>query len=1102
MRKFCDPWLEEFVVAQVLVRSKKWLVFALMSVILISCQTQVKPDATLSGTGVPVRLVLSGLSTVQVNACVPYLGISQDAQGASAPVETDVMVFLSALGSGSFFADPTCSIPTSFVNLVAGNASAIFYYKNTQVETDTVIASPTGLVGASLPILVDGPFQLALSGPTSIKTDTCKSYTLQVQNPSGAGRNATSAVLVNLLGASAGSFYSNSSCSTAITSVTIPQGSSLKFVYYKNSVVEDVTLEAEDDAGLLNAAALPVSVDGPTKLALSGPSPLLKNSCGTYQVKSLNPSDVVTPVNSATVINLSGAGAGSFYSDSNCFTSTATALIGSGASSVTVYYLNTTNQSVTLSAADDAAVLSAATLAVSVEGATKLALEGPTSLGAGACGTYSVVSQSASDSELGVSVSTTVNLSDSGSGVFYSDSSCQTSITSVGIAAFSSRATVYFMDNTTQSTTLTAADNSSTLTAGSLTVNVAGASKLAVVGAANIDASVCTAYQAQAQNGAGTATAVTTNTIVNLSGGSLGNFFSDSNCTSTVSQVLIPLSSSSATFYFKDTVADTAVLTATDNAGLLTAGSLTVTVNSPLVAVLEISEDPSYDFGTVAVGNTSDHSFTVSNTGNNPATDMKEAIGAALVTPFGFKGGSYPGTGGTCVTSLNQGSSCTIVVSFAPSSQANFSDSVTLSYNNSSSEQTVARLLSGTGGSAGSGSGGDLDTSFSGDGMAVSSYGPNDVLNGVAVQQSGKLVVAGATRLSSSYDYDIALIRYNSDGSVDTSFGSNGLTRTDIRGGDDAAYAVALQSSGKIIVVGYSKNQYGNNQAMAIVRYTSNGVLDTSFGGGDGVVLHQFSYDNNDTANAVVIDSSDRIVVVGKAGTNWIFSRYTSSGSADTSFGTTGSLSLSGLATYHSGLSVAIQSNGKIVAAGYAAESNFTVAGIVLVRLNSNGSADTSFDGDGVKTTALSSGFDMARSIALQSDGKIVVAGTTYNSTSGEFDFAVLRYTSSGQLDSSFDADGIKTFSTADSGNHIAESVRVDSNGKIVVAGYTDGSSDDVFVVARLNTDGSLDSDFGTDGVASLNNGRAHGMALQSDGKIVAVGESSGGNFVTVRFLP
>ncbi|MEZ4751826.1 MAG: choice-of-anchor D domain-containing protein [Bdellovibrionota bacterium] len=1102
MRKFCDLWSEEFVVAQVLIRSKKWLVFALMSVILISCQTEVKPDNTLSGSGVPVRLVLSGLSTVQVNACVPYLGISQDAQGASAPVEADVMIFLSAIGSGTFFADPTCSIPTNFVNLVAGNASAIFYYKNTNVETDTVMASPTGLVGASLPVLVDGPFQLALSGPTSIKTEVCKSYTLQIQNPSGAGRNATSAVLVNLLGAGSGSFYSNSSCSTAISDITFAQGSSLKFVYYKNSVVEDVTLTAEDDAGVLNSASLPVSVDGPMKLALSGPNPLLKNSCGTYQVKSLNPSDVVTPVNSATVINLSGAGAGSFYSDSNCFTATSTALIGSGSSSATVYYLNTTNQSVNLAATDDAAVLTGATLPVSVEGATKLALEGPTSLGAGACGTYSVVSQSASNSELGVSVNTTVNLSDTGSGIFYSDLGCSASITSVSLAAFSSRATVYFKDNTTQSTTLTAADNASSLTSGSLTVNVAGASKLAVVGSANIDANVCTAYQAQAQNGAGSATAVTTNTIVNLSGGSLGNFFSDSGCSSTVSQVLIPLNSSSATFYFKDSVADTAVLTATDNSGLLTAGSLTVTVNSPLVAVLTISEDPSFDFGTIAVGNTSDKTFTVSNTGNNPATQMKEAVGAALVSPFGFKGGSYPGTGGSCGTSLNQGNNCTIVVSFAPTSEASFSDSVTLSYHNSSSEQTVARLLNGTGGPAGSGSGGDLDTSFSSDGMAVSSYGPNDVLNGVALQTSGKLVVAGATRSSSYYDYDIALIRYNSDGSVDSSFGtSSGITVTDIRGGDDAAYAIAQQSNGKIIVVGYSKNQYGNNQAMAILRYTSNGILDTTFGGGDGVVLRQFSTDNNDTANAVAIDSSDRIVVVGKAGYNWIFSRYTSSGSVDTSFGSTGSISLSGLATYHSGLAVAIQSNGRIVAAGYAAESNLTVAGIVLVRLTSNGSADTSFDGDGVKTTALSSGFDMARSIALQSDGKIVVAGTTYNSSTGDFDFAVLRYTSSGALDTSFDTDGIKTLAV-DSGNNIAESVRIDSSGKIVVAGYVDRSaSDDLFVVARLNSNGSLDTGFSGDGIASLNNGRAHGMALQSDGKIVAVGESSG-NFVTVRFLP
>ena len=159
------------------------------------------------------------------------------------------------------------------------------------------------------------------------------------------------------------------------------------------------------------------------------------------------------------------------------------------------------------------------------------------------------------------------------------------------------------------------------------------------------------------------------------------------------------------------------------------------------------------------------------------------------------------------------------------------------------------------------------------------------------------------------------------------------------------------------------------------------------------------------------------------------------------------------------------------------------------------GDLDTSFDSDGKVTTEVGSTDDFARSVAIQSDGKIVAAG--FSSNGSDWDFALVRYNTDGSLDTSFDTDG-KVTTAIGSGDDHAVSVAIQSDGKIVAAGYSDNGSDNDFALVRYNTDGSLDASFDGDGKVTTAIGsdwdQAYSVAIQSDGKIVAAGYSYNGS--------
>jgi uncharacterized delta-60 repeat protein len=410
---------------------------------------------------------------------------------------------------------------------------------------------------------------------------------------------------------------------------------------------------------------------------------------------------------------------------------------------------------------------------------------------------------------------------------------------------------------------------------------------------------------------------------------------------------------------------------------------------------------------------------------------------------------------------------------------------------------------------------GDLDRFFSGDGKLTTDFFDADEGEAVAVQSDGKIVVAGTSE--DGADSNFAIARYNPDGSRDTSFDGDGravVRRTFATctscAPDEVASDLAIQSDGKIVVVGTTTDVFESDDpdVFFVARLNPNGSLDTSFSD-DGMVDTRMTPHGgtaNDRANAVAIQSDGKIVVAGKAeghvtSNDFAVARYNSSGSLDTSFDGDGKVVLDGFfGSIDEHTDVAIQSDGKIVAAGNQGFEDFNV-----MRYNSNGSLDTTFSSDGRVQTDFKSRADVASSLAVQSNGKIVVAGRADTCTSScpadafNDDFALARYNPNGSLDTTFSSDGK---ATTGFGNlfEMALDVAVEGGGKIVAAGLAGGN----FTLARYTSGGALDTAFSGDGRTATDFGatdEANGVVIQSDGRIVAAGKTGNADFAVARYF-
>jgi uncharacterized delta-60 repeat protein len=398
---------------------------------------------------------------------------------------------------------------------------------------------------------------------------------------------------------------------------------------------------------------------------------------------------------------------------------------------------------------------------------------------------------------------------------------------------------------------------------------------------------------------------------------------------------------------------------------------------------------------------------------------------------------------------------------------------------------------------------GTPDPSF-GTGGLVSTY-PNGNVN----PDRQKVTVVSGDQIYQCYSVsngtnnDFGLVRYNSDGTLDNTFDGDGIVRTDF-GGDDGATSMFIQADGKIVVAGYSI--VGGNGVFAVARYNTNGTLDNTFDT-DGRVTTAIGTD--DAAYSVSIQTNGRIVVGGRSriGTNYVFSltRYLTTGALDNTFDTDGRVTTDmGAATGVDAIySIAIQNDGRIVAAGSTFDGS-SVTNFAVARYTSAGAPDNTFDTDGKVTTSVG-GFnnDAAYAVTVQTDGKIVAAGSSFNNTN--FDMALVRYTVAGALDNSFDGDGRVITNLPHNGSEEINAIGQQSNGKILVAGYTDYgfSTQRDFVAARYNTDGTLDGSFGTSAGYTIIDfgGDDIGYSLDSQGLNLIVGGTSGTSLAIVRLL-
>lgn len=398
---------------------------------------------------------------------------------------------------------------------------------------------------------------------------------------------------------------------------------------------------------------------------------------------------------------------------------------------------------------------------------------------------------------------------------------------------------------------------------------------------------------------------------------------------------------------------------------------------------------------------------------------------------------------------------------------------------------------------------GDLDPTFGTDGRVTTDFGGrNDFPLAVAIQPDGKIVAAGNSSVPGVFSVDFALARYHPDGSLDGTFGAGGTVLSDFGAPLDAASDVVVQLDGKIVAAGVSSGDF------AVARYDTNGTLDATFGTG-GLVKTDFG--SFDQATAVALDPAGRIVLVGLTGGAIAMARYAPlDGSLDPTFGSGGlvvtDLGSGGQAV---AMDVAVGGEGKITVGGGVGSFPSGSGDFAVARFTADGSLDASFGSGGVVTTDFGAS-ERAFGLALESDGSVTMAGGT-NPEPSSGNFALARYNADGSLDTTFGTGGTVTTDFSDGSPDIAFGVVVHPDGGITAAGGTSsapGSSS--FALARYTSSGGLDGGFGSGGKVTTSFDRPFSNGLdvvaQADGKVVVAGgnfdpATGAGDFALARYL-
>ncbi|MBK9448524.1 MAG: T9SS type A sorting domain-containing protein [Bacteroidetes bacterium] len=404
---------------------------------------------------------------------------------------------------------------------------------------------------------------------------------------------------------------------------------------------------------------------------------------------------------------------------------------------------------------------------------------------------------------------------------------------------------------------------------------------------------------------------------------------------------------------------------------------------------------------------------------------------------------------------------------------------------------------------------GSLDPSFGVAGkVTVSFTSGQDKAYGVAIQADGKILVAGYAS-SNITGKDFACLRLKENGTRDSTFGIAGLVTIDVQlGSEDIAYGIALQADGKIVLAGYSDD--GSDKDAAIVRLLDDGSIDVTFGT-QGKVLTDFENGKQDEIKVVRIHPLTGNIIVGGAAiinastSKPVVARYLSSGSLDSTFNSNGirlmwitSLDYQYLFSVED---LVVQANGKISATGWRDftglpwDSDFWAA-----RINSDGSMDNTFSGDGVSVYNGSfNGYDKGYALLLRSNNNILIAGGGYETTL-YYDFATFELNADGSTAPWY---AIQDF--GETLDDIAYGMLEDNNGRFVLGGSSGSNTNKTFALTRLQANAALDNSFGTNSKVTTTFGsnmlqECFDIGLQNDNKIVAAGYA-GNDFAVARYL-
>ena len=394
---------------------------------------------------------------------------------------------------------------------------------------------------------------------------------------------------------------------------------------------------------------------------------------------------------------------------------------------------------------------------------------------------------------------------------------------------------------------------------------------------------------------------------------------------------------------------------------------------------------------------------------------------------------------------------------------------------------------------------GSLDLQFGNDGTVMAPVTTTTEHGyAMAVQGDGKILVAGYRETGGNQDFAVA--RYNADGSLDNSFGSNGVALIDGGTSSDAAWSMTLQADGKILLGGSVYNQNSTVDDFALVRLNTDGTPDATFGT-NGVVTTDIDLNWDNAYEILVLDDGKILLggdgyITGRRCATIV--RYNTDGSVDTDFG------FLGVAHFCVGQEdartrdIALQSDGKIVVAGYFSEGMDDHA--FVARFNPEGTVDTFFGLNGYASLDIGGREDRLFSVVVLEDDKILAGGYTRDEGLMENDYLFVKYQSDGTLDTDFGSNGIMMFNFG--ANDQTRDMAILSDGKILSAGGAFS-----FELLRLNSDGSLDTGFGDNGKVNTSIGtycHANRIMLYPGNKAVVAGQASSSgiyNFALARYL-